>query len=229
MYRLGGRIAIMSVTKHHVMIKGVKDGLVFLLNDACEWQILLKELQHKLEKTHQQILTGPIIHVHVKLGSREATEEQKEEIRSVIRQKGNLLIQSIESETSKEEAAEESAVSMTTLKGMIRSGQTLHNEGDLLYLGDVNPGGTITSTGNIYIMGSLRGMAHAGVDGDENAIIAASHMRPTQLRIAGIISRPPDEWGIDEAFMEFAYVKEGKMEIDKLHQLHRIWPEPNLK
>lgn len=220
----------MSVAKHHVMIKGVKDGLVFLLNDACEWQDLLKELQHKLEKTHQQILTGPIIHVHVKLGSREATEEQKEEIRSVIKQKGNLLIQSIESEPRKDAAAEEEPLArMTTLRGMIRSGQTLHHEGDLLYLGDVNPGGTITSTGNIYIMGSLRGMAHAGIDGDDKAIIAASHMRPTQLRIASIISRSPDEWGIDEAFMEFAYVKDGKMEIDKLHQLHRIWPEPNIK
>ncbi|NOV04076.1 septum site-determining protein MinC [Paenibacillus planticolens] len=218
----------MSVAKHHVMIKGVKDGLVFLLNDACEWQDLLKELQHKLEKTHQQILTGPIIHVHVKLGSREATEEQKEEIRSVIKQKGNLLIQSIESEPRKE-AAVEPAAQMSTLKGMIRSGQTLHHEGDLLYLGDVNPGGTITSTGNIYIMGSLRGMAHAGIDGDDKAIIAASHMRPTQLRIAGIISRSPDEWGIEEAFMEFAYVKDGKMEIDKLHQLHRIWPDSNFK
>ncbi|OPH48577.1 septum site-determining protein MinC [Paenibacillus ferrarius] len=219
----------MSVTKHHVMIKGVKDGLVFLLNDACEWQDLLQELQHKLEKTHQQILTGPIIHVHVKLGSRDVTEEQKEEIRSVIKQKGNLLIQSIEGEPRKEAAAEEPVASMTTVKGMIRSGQTLHQEGDLLYLGDVNPGGTITSTGNIYIMGSLRGMAHAGIDGDDKAIIAASHMRPTQLRIAGIISRSPDEWGIEEAFMEFAYVKEGKMEIDKVHQLHRLWPDSNLK
>ncbi|NQX69544.1 septum site-determining protein MinC [Paenibacillus alba] len=219
----------MSVTKHHVMIKGVKDGLVFLLNDACEWQDLLQELQHKLEKTHQQILTGPIIHVHVKLGSRDVTEEQKDEIRSVIKQKGNLLIQSIEGEPRKEAAAEEPAASMTTVKGMIRSGQTLHQEGDLLYLGDVNPGGTITSTGNIYIMGSLRGMAHAGIDGDDKAIIAASHMRPTQLRIAGIISRSPDEWGIEEAFMEFAYVKEGKMEIDKVHQLHRLWPDSNLK
>ncbi|BFT74935.1 MULTISPECIES: septum site-determining protein MinC [Paenibacillus] len=218
----------MSVAKHHVMIKGVKDGLVFLLNDACEWQDLLKELQHKLEKTHQQILTGPIIHVHVKLGSREATEEQKEEIRSVIKQKGNLLIQSIESEPRKEVVVEPAA-RMSTLRGMIRSGQTLHHEGDLLYLGDVNPGGTITSTGNIYIMGSLRGMAHAGIDGDDKAIIAASHMRPTQLRIAGIISRSPDEWGIEEAFMEFAYVKDGKMEIDKLHQLHRISPDSNLK
>ncbi|MBD0381692.1 septum site-determining protein MinC [Paenibacillus sedimenti] len=215
----------MSVSKHQVMIKGVKDGLVFLLNDTCEWEILLQELQHKLEKTHQQILTGPIIHVHVKLGNREVTEEQKEEIRAIIRQKGNLLIQSIESDLRSQQEAGEPAPSITTLKGMIRSGQTLHHEGDLLYLGDVNPGGTITCTGNIYVMGSLRGMAHAGIDGDENAIIAASHMRPTQLRIAGIISRPPDEWGIEEAFMEFAYIKEGKMEIDKLHQLHRIVPE----
>ncbi|MGG1555504.1 septum site-determining protein MinC [Paenibacillus ferrarius] len=219
----------MSASKHHVMIKGVKDGLVFLLNDTCEWQDVLQELKHKLEKTHQQILTGPIIHVSIKLGSREATEEQKEEIRAVIKQKGNLLIQSIESEPPKDAAAELSAAPMTTLRGMIRSGQTLHNEGDLLFLGDVNPGGIITATGNIYIMGSLRGMAHAGTEGDEEAIVAASHMRPTQLRIAGIISRPPDEWGIDEAFMEFAYIKEGKMEIDKLHQLHRIRPDSPIK
>jgi len=215
----------MSATKHHVMIKGVKDGLVFLLNDACEWEALLQELQHKLEKTHQQILTGPIVHVHVKLGSREVTEEQKEEIRAIIRQKGNLLIQSITSELKSQQGDSGQSSSITTLKGMIRSGQTLHHEGDLLYLGDVNPGGTIICTGNIYVMGSLRGMAHAGVDGNEGAIIAASHMRPTQLRIAGIISRPPDEWGIEEAFMEFAYIKEGKMEIDKLHHLHRLGPE----
>ena len=39
MYRLGGRKVNMSATtKHHVTIKGVKDGLVFLLDDVCEWQ-----------------------------------------------------------------------------------------------------------------------------------------------------------------------------------------------
>ncbi|MCD1258210.1 septum site-determining protein MinC [Paenibacillus athensensis] len=215
----------MSVPKHHVTIKGVKDGLVFLLDDACEWETLLKELQHKLEKTHQQILTGPIVHVHVKLGAREISDELKEEIRAIIGQKGNLLIQSIESQQPDPAGDKPTEVPVKTLKGMVRSGQTLHHEGHLLFLGDVNPGGTLTCTGNIYVMGSLRGMAHAGLNGDESAIIAASHMRPTQLRIAGIISRPPDEWGIEEAFMEFAYIKEGKMEIDKLHQLHRLWPE----
>jgi septum site-determining protein MinC len=225
MYRLGGRTVTKSTAKHHVMIKGVKDGLVFLLDDACEWEIVLQELKHKLEKTHQQILTGPIIHVHVKLGSRVIDEQEKEQIRSIISQKGNLLIQSIESQGPRTDGTEEAAKEIKVIRGMVRSGQTLHHVGNLLFLGDINPGGTIVCTGNIYIMGSLRGMAHAGVDGDEKAIIAASHLRPTQLRIAGIISRPPDEWGIDEAFMEFAYIKDGKMEIDKLGHMHRLWPD----
>lgn len=216
----------MTAVKHHVTIKGVKDGLVFLLDDSCEWDSLLQELQHKLEKTHQQILTGPIIHVHVKLGARSASEEEKEQIRHIIGQKGNLLIQSIECDHPPEEEPQTVSSPITRIQGMVRSGQTLHHDGDLLFMGDVNPGGAILCTGNIYIMGSLRGMAHAGVDGDETAIIAASYLRPTQLRIAGIISRPPDEWGIEDASMEFAYIKEGKMEIDKLHHLHRLWPSP---
>jgi septum formation inhibitor MinC len=45
------------------MIKGVKEGLVFLLDDKCEFAVLLDELQYKLEKTHQQLLTGPLVHV----------------------------------------------------------------------------------------------------------------------------------------------------------------------
>ncbi len=215
----------MTAIKHHVTIKGVKDGLVFLLDDSCEWELLITELQHKLEKTHQQILTGPIIHVHVKLGKREAGEKEKEQIRAIIGQKGNLFIRSITCDNPPKTESSDGQPPIKMMKGMVRSGQTLRHEGNLLFLGDVNPGGTIVCTGNIYVMGSLRGMAHAGMDGDENAIIAASHLRPTQLRIAGIISRPPDEWGIDEAFMEFAYIKDGKMEIDKLQHVNRICPD----
>lgn len=83
--------------KQHITIKGVKEGLLFLFDDQCEFSVLLDELQNKLEKTHLQVLTGPLIHIHVKLGKRLATDEQKEQIRTMIRQRGNLLVQSIES------------------------------------------------------------------------------------------------------------------------------------
>jgi septum site-determining protein MinC len=214
----------MAGVKHLVTIKGVKDGLVFVLDDTSLLVDVMKELQHKLEKTHRKILFGPLVHVQVKLGKRQLVDAEKDEIRSLIKSRGNLIVQSVESDLM------ESSIlvpdpSIKMIYGIIRSGQTMRHEGKLMLMGDVNPGGVIECTGDIYIMGSLRGMAHAGINGDQAAIIAASHLRPTQLRIAEVISRPPDEWGIEEAFMEFAYIHNGVMEIDKINQLQRVRPD----
>ncbi len=212
----------MAAVKHPVRIKGVKDGLLFLLDDSCPFESVIGDLTTKLEKTHQNILTGPIIHVFVKLGKRTVSEEEKEKIREIIGTRGNLLIQSIESENDTPQEKAEEPIHL--VKSIVRSGQVLHMEGNLLLIGDVNPGGTVSATGDIYVMGSLRGMAHAGMEGNEKAIITASHMKPTQLRIAQIISRPPDEWAIGDTYMEFAYINNGVMEIDKVQHMSRIRP-----
>src|SRR5690606_26483256 len=92
---------------------------------------------------------------------------------------------------------------------------------------DVNPGGVVVSEGDLYVIGSLKGTAHAGCKGDELAVIAASFMKPTQLRIANVFSRPPDEWDLEhnDLYMEFAYLDQGRMELDKITQLQRIRPE----
>ncbi|MDB5053458.1 MAG: septum site-determining protein MinC [Bacilli bacterium] len=218
----------MAAAKHLVTIKGVKEGLIFVLDDSCLLTDLLSELQHKLEKTHHKILFGPLIRVQVKLGKRQMIDAEKEQIRALIKSRGNLLVQTIESDAPLETLLQVPDHSIKMIHGIIRSGQTVRHEGRLMLMGDVNPGGVILCTGDIYIMGSLRGMAHAGLDGNEQAIIAASHLRPTQLRIAEVISRPPDEWGIEEAFMEFAYIRNGVMEIDKINQLQRVRPELQL-
>ncbi|MFC5529280.1 septum site-determining protein MinC [Cohnella yongneupensis] len=206
--------------KSHITIKGIKEGLVFLLDDGCEFEVLLDELNTKLDK-HVQQFTGPIIHVFVKLGERHLDENDQERIRAVLRKQGNLLVQSIESNPPASEAKPLSGPSIHTIAAIVRSGQTLEYEGHLLLLGDVNPGGVIRCTGDVYILGALRGMVHAGSAGDEKAIIAASSMTPTQLRIADVISRPPDEWTSAEPWMEYAFLKDGTMSIDKMTSLSR--------
>nr|WP_208543874.1 septum site-determining protein MinC [Paenibacillus protaetiae] len=207
--------------KQHIIIKGVKEGLVFLLDDQCEFSALLDELQYKLEKTHQQLLTGPLIHVQVKLGERQLEEEDKERIRSLIRTQGNLMVQSIESETKVKQSPNPNN-GWEILTGIVRSGQTIEHDGNLLLAGDLNPGGTVLCTGDIYVLGALRGVAHAGYKGRTDVIIAASLMRPTQLRIADVISRPPEEWMSGDSSMEFAFLSEGQMKIDKITQLYRL-------
>lgn len=210
--------------KQHITIKGVKEGLVFLLDDECEFPALLEELNHKLAITHQQLLKGPLIHVHLRLGSRRVTEAEKEELLAVIGTRGNLLVQSMESDRGA--APEPETERLKLLTGVIRSGQTVEHDGILLLMGDLNPGGTLLCTGDIYVLGALRGLAHAGCEGRTDAVIAASQLKPTQLRIAGVISRPPDEWIVGDALMEFAYLHEGNMQIDKMSQLHRLRKDP---
>nr|HVY55043.1 septum site-determining protein MinC [Thermodesulfobacteriota bacterium] len=55
----------------------------------------------------------------------------------------------------------------------MRSGQNVEHEGDVLVIGDVNPGSYITASGNIIVMGTLRGIVHAGAGGDDSAIVIA--------------------------------------------------------
>ncbi|WP_409341657.1 septum site-determining protein MinC [Paenibacillus sp. MBLB4367] len=212
----------MNAAKHHVTIKGVKDGLIFLMDDTCPFDELLNELEHKLSKTHQQFLSGPLIHVQIKLGKRYVGDEDKERLRERFASCGNLLIQSIDSEVALQ--TEAAASSLSVMKGMIRSGQIVNYEGSVMLLGDINPGGTLTATGDIYVLGALRGSAHAGTKGNKEAIIAASQLCPTQLRIAEVISRPPDEWGVGTLYMEFAYVRDDVMEIEKIQHLQRLRP-----
>ncbi len=78
-------------------------------------------------------------------------------------------------------------------QGTIRSGEYLESPGDLLILGDVNPGAKVSAEGNIIIWGRLLGIAHAGSKGNSKATISALQLRPVQLRIAKKVARGPKE------------------------------------
>ena len=74
----------------------------------------------------------------------------------------------------------------------LRSGQNLHYDGNVVIMGDVNPGAEVVASGHVLVMGTLRGLVHAGATGEEEATVTALVLSPTQLRIAAHITRPPD-------------------------------------
>ncbi|MCM3632444.1 septum site-determining protein MinC [Paenibacillus camelliae] len=204
--------------KQHIIIKGVKDGLLFLLDDQCDFEAILNELKHKIEKTHQQLLTGPLIHITVKLGNRTISEEQSKQLTEIIRSQGNLIIHAIESDVPTVPKAHAELKVMTAI---IRAGQEIEYHGDLLLLGDVHPGGLIRCTGDIYVLGSLRGVAYAGIHGREEAIIAASLLRPSHMKIADYLCPPLDQFENSDGVMEYAYIDNDQVSIQKLTLLHR--------
>lgn len=213
---------------HNVTIKGTKEGLTLHLNDRCSYEELIKEINSKLSESSREQDESQQIKVNVHLGNRYLDNDQLEEIKDLIRQKKNLVVDTISSNVmTKEEVnrmkREQEIVSVSKI---IRSGQILEVPGDLLLIGDVNPGGTVIAGGNIFVMGVLKGIAHAGCFGNKDAIITASTMKPSQLRISEFINRAPDRYSEDEGHeMECAYMDENnQMIIDRLQVLMNLRP-----
>jgi septum site-determining protein MinC len=95
------------------------------------------------------------------------------------------------------------------IRRTLRSGAQVHSPGHITIIGDVNPGAEVVAGGNVVVWGRLRGLVHAGANGDESAIVCAMDLAPTQLRIAGHIAIPPAERG--QAGPEIALVREGQV------------------
>ncbi len=98
-------------------------------------------------------------------------------------------------------------------RGTVRSGVRLESEENILVVGDVNPGAELIAKSNIVVLGKLMGFAHAGSAGDEDKIIAAWKLQPTQLRIADYITMPPEGELEDIDYPEMALIEDGRVII----------------
>jgi septum site-determining protein MinC len=78
------------------------------------------------------------------------------------------------------------------LRRTVRSGQAIHHHSNVVVLGDVNPGAEIIAGGDIIVWGVLRGMVHAGYPDNQSALVCSLQLSPVQLRIAHLLSRPPE-------------------------------------
>jgi septum site-determining protein MinC len=116
------------------------------------------------------------------------------------------------------------APALTVHQGPLRSGEHLQVEGSVLLLGDVNPGAQISAVRHVLVWGRLRGVAHAGRGGDDQATIVALQMRPLQLRIANAVARGPDEVPI-AGLCEAARLVNGEICIDPASPR---WPLPGI-
>lgn len=78
------------------------------------------------------------------------------------------------------------------IRGNLRSGQREEYSGSIAILGDVNYGAEVIAGENIIVTGKIRGLAHAGANGNKKAIICANSIEPTQVRISNILKEIPE-------------------------------------
>lgn len=102
------------------------------------------------------------------------------------------------------------------VKRTIRSGQRVKYPTNIVIVGDVNPGAEVIAAGDIIVLGKLRGVVHAGAGGSTEAQVVAFKFHPTQLRIASIISRPPEDGeDLGKIKPERAFIRDDSIIVEK--------------
>lgn len=208
-----------------ITIKGTKDGLQFRISNDVTFADVMADLEHKIQTSHN-FLQGPLTHVSLHLGTLYITEDRRKQLVQLIESAGNLLVKHIHSDVlTIDEANQYVHAHLPKIEvATVRSGQVIECEQDVLVLGDVNPGGWVISHGNVYVLGALKGYAHAGVAGDTSKVIAASVLEPIQLRIADVIETSFDTLHKAGTLMKAAYVEEHTMQFTTTQALANIRP-----
>ena len=196
-----------------ITIKGIRKGLLIALGGR-EWDAELRALEARLDaspsffrggrvaldvgarglsgaelETAQALLTRHDVELWAVVSRSPATEAAAQELGLVI----DLGLREARGPEAAPEGGEGPLVEGLVVRRTLRSGQSLRHPGHIVVIGDVNPGAEVVAGGDIVVWGRVRGVVHAGALGDEDAVICALDMAPTQLRVAGHIARSPEE------------------------------------
>jgi septum site-determining protein MinC len=218
-----------SEKQSNVQIKGIKDGLLVILGEG-EWadlresvfqQILEREAFFKGAKVTLDV--GNLILHAAEMGSlRDKLSELGVSLWAVISNSPTteMTAQTLGLATRIPTPRPDRTVrplntNLTTgeeailLQRTLRSGFKISFQGNVIVVGDVNPGAEIIAGGSVLVWGRVRGTVHAGAEGNENSVVCALDLQPTQLRIANHIAVPPQRKG--KPIPEMARVKDGQV------------------
>ena len=223
---------------HSVILKGNKDGIVVILDKDLDFESIKTALDKKV--TDARKFFGNSI-TSILFKGRELTATEEKELLGIISHSSDLNIAFVNAPTKAEartdnktgESAPQSARPQTVddalnrishlqndtvfHKGSLRSGQSINHIGSIVVIGDINPGGEIVAEGNVIVLGSLKGVVHAGCSGNYDCFVAALNLSPTQLRISDIITYIPKDMGKNATTVpSLAYVQEKQIYIAPL-------------
>ena len=202
--------------KNCVSINLKKNEILIKLSEEAEQEEIVSNLKKKLtelKKLYKDEKTP------IKVTGKVLKNKEIDEIQELIKSKIDVDVdfdmpKSLGLYSIRRTFQKEIAVSETKFhRGSLRSGQKMEVEGSLVILGDVNSGAEVIASDNIVVLGSLRGLAHAGAKGNKQAIVAAGLLDTVQIRIANIVK----EINRDEETMHkqaYIYAQETKIIIE---------------
>jgi septum site-determining protein MinC len=222
-----------------VLLKGLKNGIAVQLDDGAELGLINEALRKKVADA-REFFAGAKTNVIFK--GRKLSEDEEKSLLDIIFSETSLDVSFVANEDFNASLAAaaptptvpppQQEAPVETVKTAqqnfeqntvyyrhgLRSGQAIRTDGSVVVLGDANAGSEIVAGGNVIVLGALRGMVHAGSEGNESCYVSALNLIPTQLRIAGLITSIQREQvgKRKQRCPEYAFIRDGQVYVDKI-------------
>ncbi len=176
---------------NNIRIKQTTKEIILNINIQAKNTEIIEELQEKLPKLKDFYKNS---NVPMRVTGKLFTEIERKMIEKMIHEEIDIEVKFDEPSdllglhAIKKTFEVETEISETKyVYNSIRSGTKEEYVGSLVVCGDVNSGAEVVAGGNIIILGTLRGVAHSGANGNNKAIIAANTIETTQIRISNLV------------------------------------------
>lgn len=177
--------------QNNIKISQTTKEIILTVNVIADLQEILDELQLKLPKLRDFYQNSDI---PIRVTGRLFTDMEIDVVRAAINNEINVEVKFddvsdlLGLHAIKKTFETQTDISETKfIQNSIRSGQREEYPGSLVICGDVNAGAEVVAGGNIMVLGALRGVAHAGANGNTMAMISANYIDVTQVRIANMV------------------------------------------
>jgi septum site-determining protein MinC len=197
-----------------ILIKGNKEGLnvVISMNTFKDFDEMLEMLIDKLSKG-KVFYKGCTLKLTTEL--KYISEKDLRRLKEVLFDEFLIKDCSFEDKEDKSTKVFSGIYEGRTkfIRKTIRGGQSINYPGNIVIIGDVNPGAEVFAGGNVIVLGTLRGHVFAGSGGNDKAIIAAFSLQPEILQIADIVTRSPEGENKPQ-YPEIAKIKENMIVVE---------------
>jgi len=212
-----------------VQIKGMREGLLVSLGDAG-WPVLQRALMERIEQ-QPSFFQGARLALDV--GNQILHVAELTTLRDHLSERGITLWAVLSNSPATENTSQILGLAtrihkprpqeMQAAKGIddetalwvnktLRSGTRIEFASHIVIFGDVNMGAEVVAGGSVIVWGRLRGVVHAGAQGNRDAVVCALDLSPTQLRIADEIAVSPARG--DKPQPEIVRLKDGRLQAE---------------
>ena len=210
-----------------VTIKSFSNGLKVFLDESCAFEEIEKEIKDKFEKSHDFFKGGKIA---ISFEGRNLTDKEERILTKIMEEAADLTILYVIGKDDETNQSFAKAVERPLTRendcfdriysGSVKQFERLETKGNIVVLGDVEPGATIITDGNIIILGGLYGSAIINAKKDiDKLFIAANDVSAEKIQIGlfDYYSKEKSKWVVKPKMVpKIAFISQSQVVLEPI-------------